>query len=316
MRSGRVALLAALIACVVGGPSQAANLLVNGDFEAVTMPNGGAQHSTIIGNGSDGLAKAAGWTTTGYNFIFTDNPSYGGATATGADDYFDGAYTSYDSNGNGEYGLSLHGPDWLINPTSNGLTNSPLTNYSGAPGGGGNFVGADGAYLNRPIEQVVSDLVPGREYSVSFWWAAGQQSQHPSGYDGETTEAWTICFGTCSYAFDPDEANSYAAFNNVAGQDSLAFTGERTNAEHGFVPWKYEYFTFTAQSSTQTLSLLAYGTPVGQPPFSLIDNIELNPVPEPTTWAMMMIGFGVIGGVLRTRRHSLNGRRALKAQII
>ena len=35
----------------------------------------------------------------------------------------------------------------------------------------------------------------------------------------------------------------------------------------------------------------------------------------PLTWAMMLIGFGVIGGVLRKRRPN-NDRRALKRQII
>ena len=43
--------LAALLACAVGGPLRAANLLVNGDFELVNMTNGNAQHSTIIGDG-------------------------------------------------------------------------------------------------------------------------------------------------------------------------------------------------------------------------------------------------------------------------
>ena len=31
----------------------------------------------------------------------------------------------------------------------------------------------------------------------------------------------------------------------------------------------------------------------------------VNPVPEPATWAMMLVGFGAVGGVLRTRKAAL-----------
>lgn len=36
-----------------------------------------------------------------------------------------------------------------------------------------------------------------------------------------------------------------------------------------------------------------------------IDNIAVNPVPEPATWAMMLLGFGVAGYSLRKRRLGL-----------
>ncbi|MBW8911723.1 MAG: PEP-CTERM sorting domain-containing protein [Sphingomonas sp.] len=257
MRIKLFALAAAAIACAVGGPVQAANLLVNGDFELISMTNGLAEHSTLFGTVSADLPTVTGWTTDGYNFVMKDNPGYGGSTATGADDYFDGAYTT----GTGDRGFSLWGPDSLSSPSMNGLTNSPVT----ATGGGGNFIAADGAYLNRPIEQVLNNLEIGRQYHLSFAWAAAQQEN----FDGATTEGWTV----------------------------------------------YENMTFTATATTQTLSLLAYGTPIGQPPFALIDNVNLS-VPEPSTWAMMLLGFGLVGGVMRTRRQPLTGRRALNAQII
>jgi len=298
-----VTLLTALMACTLGAPLQGANLLVNGDFEDLDMNRATAVHSTIIGDGVNGLPVATGWTTSGYNFVFTNNPSYGGVSPTGADDYFDTAYV----NASGDKGFALWGPDWALAPTANGLTNSTS---------GGNFLAADGAYLNRPIEQVVSGLEIGKTYSLSFEWAAAQQAQYPSGYDGITTEAWIVCFGTCSYTYNPSMPDSYAVFDNVVGEDTVVTTGERTNQSHGFVPWKYEYFEFTATAETQTLSLLAYGTPLGQPPFALIDGLQLQAVPEPTTWAMMLIGFGVIGGVMRTRRHSFDGRGAFGAQLV
>jgi len=35
-----------------------------------------------------------------------------------------------------------------------------------------------------------------------------------------------------------------------------------------------------------------------------IDNLRINPVPEPATWAMMLVGFAGIGMSLRRRRHT------------
>ncbi|ATE67239.1 PEP-CTERM sorting domain-containing protein [Rhizorhabdus dicambivorans] len=182
----------------------------------------------------------------------------------------------------------------------------------------------------------------GETYHLSFYWAAAQQA----GLNGNTKEAWVICIGTCAYTtpnpgvlegltyfnadpgdMDPsygDDTNNLGNYDPnlvLNGTDKLFKTAVVTNPEHGFTPWMFESFSFTATSTTATLSLLAYGTPQGQPPFSLIDGISIDtvvpaPVPEPTTWAMMLIGFGIIGGVMRTRRRSTNGRHALGSQML
>ena len=39
---------------------------------------------------------------------------------------------------------------------------------------------------------------------------------------------------------------------------------------------------------------LAPGTSNG-PPFSLLDNVSLTAVPEPSTWAMLLLGFAGLG---------------------
>jgi hypothetical protein len=41
------------------------------------------------------------------------------------------------------------------------------------------------------------------------------------------------------------------------------------------------------------------------PAFEVDDIAVAQPVPEPATWAMMILGFGAIGGTLRTRRRQL-----------
>lgn len=293
MRIRLVTLLTALLALAAGSPAFAANLLINGDFETTSyfyIDGGGSQvfegstwgpYFTDQNTGAQ-VQTVAGWTNYGFNFIIKDNfaPSVSGSPQSPS--YF-----------------SLWGPN---NGAANGLTASPT---------GGNFIASDGAYRNAPLQQTVTGLEIGRQYAVSFWWAGAQQF----GYDGATTDAWQICFGVCSFTTNYDgNEDGYATFDPGSGEIQTTDTIAVDN--HGFVPWRYEYMTFTATSSTQTLSLLSYGTPLGQPPFALIDGIQLQAVPEPTTWAMMLIGFGVVGGVMRTRRKSTVGRRALNAQIV
>ena len=44
-------------------------------------------------------------------------------------------------------------------------------------------------------------------------------------------------------------------------------------------------------------------TESGAPPFALIDSVALNTVPEPSTWAMMLLGFAGLGYAgLRSRQ--------------
>ena len=64
-----------------------------------------------------------------------------------------------------------------------------------------------------------------------------------------------------------------------------------------------ESFKFTANSTSELLSFLAVGTPSGNvPPFALLDGVSLTAVPEPSTWAMMFVGFAGLGYAAFRRR--------------
>jgi hypothetical protein len=52
------------------------------------------------------------------------------------------------------------------------------------------------------------------------------------------------------------------------------------------------------------LVFLAQGTPAGGPPVALLDGVTLNAVPEPSTWAMVLVGIGGLGLAARSRRKS------------
>jgi hypothetical protein len=139
-----------------GNAQAATNLVINGDFEQTTNGLGQFDYQT----------QAVGWSSSGYNFLFSP--------------------TTVDTTGTvGYYGpTELWGPN---NGANNGLTGSPT---------GGNFAGADGAFWVAPITQTITGLVVGQTYELSFDWAAAQQY----GYDGDTTSQWTASLGSQSFS--------------------------------------------------------------------------------------------------------------------
>jgi hypothetical protein len=110
---------------------------------------------------------------------------------------------------------------------------------------------------NASISQVINNLTPGNTYELSFDWAAG--SQYPY---RPITSGWDIIFGT-----DTDSVSAIVPNPNT-------FSG-----------WKPYAKTFIANSTgSQILRFLSKGTPAGEPPMSLLDNVQLRempPVPGP-----------------------------------
>ena len=217
--------------------AQAANLVVNGGFEATTHGKGQLGFNT----------DATGWTNVkGYTFLYTPG--------------------SVDSSGAiGEFGnVSMWGTN---NGGANAFPNSPT---------GGNFIAFDGAFQVTPLQQTIVGLVVGQKYDLGFDWGAAQQF----GFTGATTDQWQVSLG--------NETHSTAVVSNVS---------------HGFSGWVHQTFTFTAASASEVLSFLAVGTPNGVPPFALLDGVTLAAaVPEPSSWALMLGGFAVVGFIARRRR--------------
>ncbi|BDT69678.1 hypothetical protein os1_38700 [Comamonadaceae bacterium OS-1] len=150
--------------------------------------------------------------------------------------------------------------------SANGFRDSPS---------GGNWIAADGAFEVSPLQQTINNLVIGQTYKLSFDWAAAQQST----YVGPTTEGWIVSLGNETYA-----------------------TTMLNNPTQGFQDWRQQIFNFTATSTSEILSFLATGTPTGNPPFSLLDNVQLNAVPEPDSLALMFAGLGLLAVTSRRRR--------------
>ena len=159
--------------------------------------------------------------------------------------------------------LQLWGPN---NGSANGLPASSPD--------GGNFVAMDGDYETAPITQTISGLTAGQTYVVSFDYGYAQQA----GFLGDTNQNITVCLGT-----------------------SCATTPTLTNPSQGFTGWFTASYDLTADGTSDVLSFLAFGS-VPVPPFALVDSVSLNAVPEPSTWAMMGLGFGGLGFAAYRRR--------------
>jgi hypothetical protein len=159
--------------------------------------------------------------------------------------------------------LTFWGP---ANGSNNGFRDSPS---------GGNWIAGDGVYQTGPIQQTINNLVVGKTYQLSFDWAAAQQA----GYYGPTTENWIVSLGNQTFS-----------------------TPILSNPNQGFQDWRQQIFNYTATSTSEVLSFLAAGTPTGLPPFSLLDNVQLNAVPEPDSLALMFAGLGLLAVSSRRRR--------------
>jgi hypothetical protein len=232
-----VAAAALTVALSIGASAQAAQFVTNGDFTSLSNGLGQIDNNTT----------ATGWTSSGYNFVFTQ-----------ADSAVPGQFGS----------LSL----W-------DQANGGASTWNGLAAGAGNFLAMDGDFGTSAVSQVITGLTPGKSYLLTFNYAFGQQQ----GFNGDTIQHLTV-------GFDPGFSSTSPDFN----LDSHSFSG-----------WGSFGGYLTASAATETLSFLAYGNlPV--PPFALVSNVSLTGgVPEPATWAMMLMGVGAMGAVARVRRRGV-----------
>ena len=129
----------------------------------------------------------------------------------------------------------------------------------------------------------ITGLTVGDTYQLSFYWAGAELSNR-TGYQ-------TIQL-TGSFGGDSFDTPVYANTNP-------------TGTPGSFSGWTLETFDFTATATSETLSFLAVGSPANNlPPFALLDGVSLTAVPEPSTWAMMLVGFSGLGYAAYRRRRT------------
>ena len=141
---------------------------------------------------------------------------------------------------------------------------------------GGNFIQANGdSNFRASISQMISGLVIGTNYNLSFYQAAGQQI----GRTGATTEQWRVTLGT-------DLAKVSPLMKNPSQQ---------------FQPWQRVNMSFTATKITELLTFLSVGTPNRMPPTLFLDGVDIE-VPEPAALSVMGVGILGLGAAVRRRR--------------
>lgn len=105
---------------------------------------------------------------------------------------------------------------------------------------------------------------------------------------------------TFAMAGNPDGGPNPKIMNvsaNGAGVAPYSFTtGATTRPNMGWVDFSY---SFIANSATTTLAFTSTATTPSGP---ALDNVRISVVPEASTWAMLIAGFGLVGAASRRRR--------------
>ena len=232
---------------------------------AVLALDGVAQASPMVANGGFELSSYSASSQFGANSF---GQGVTGWTGTGYELYFVGGTQTTVSAAN-----QYNDPKTYLRPN---VTTSPDGGSFVAMDGDSSFQGGSASTAGATISQTINGLTPGLRYDVGFYWAASELLDRT----GNTTERLAVDFGS--------DAQTTATVSVLSG---------------GFSGWMQQTFRFTASSASEVLKFLSFGTPTGSPPVALLDGVSVvQTVPEPASWATLVLGLAVLGGTLRTLR--------------
>jgi len=112
-------------------------------------------------------------------------------------------------------------------------------------------------------------------------------------------------FKISSFDFAPTASSPFVDIFNSTGSPVYSFSGSTAGTiSYGTTGGAFD----TGLSNKFTFNLYGYGATGAS---LSLDNIVITSVPEPATWAMMVLGLGAVGMTLRRRRNSQAGALVL-----
>ena len=97
---------------------------------------------------------------------------------------------------------------------------------------------------------------------------------------------------------------SASAFFEIVGNSTLFPSITHSSGNPNALDWQHFSGSFVASSSLSTLNFI--NTAGGGNAGILLDTVSVSgAVPEPAAWALMIAGFGLVGGAMRRRRAGL-----------
>jgi len=258
-------------------PNASANLIQDANFTSVVNTQGdtGLNPAVLYGQFGTGYLTVTDWTTTGYNFVYVPGTIDAGTQANGAT-----SGTSAEQ-APGQYNVGSGTNKGFGNTYMWGINNSG-SNTITAPPKGGNIIAMDGdSTLSGTVSQTITGLTVGHTYALTFSWAAAQQQS----FTGTTSEALQVSLGTGTQT-----TTTYDLPN------------------HSFSGWMSGTMYFTATGTSEVLGFLAFGAPNGEPPFTLLADVDLEVIPDFSNW-MVFTGFGTVCIIFETLRRRRRRQR-------
>jgi len=200
-----------------------------------------------------------------------------------------GASAAIVTNGGFEDGLGA----------GNGWTVINLTGTT--PGNGIQLATTDGVANSTGY----GDIVPSYEGTKAAFFvddnAIQSLSQFVSLQGGTTYSLNFALFGTESGASNPFD------FRLTESVGLFTFSNTDTSIDVPVGEWTAYSYTFTAPI-TSSFYILNFGFRSGATPAKdvLLDGVSITAVPEPSTWAMMIGGLGLVGVALRRRKTTVS----------
>lgn len=159
--------------------------------------------------------------------------------------------------------------------------------------------------LNAMVQSRVVQAIDG---TYDFYWRITDLSFQPArGFDGGTPLIRTLRIGNFGTSVIGDNANYRTDGLGNVGPDDALVLGPNSNFVNfrffnGLMPGQSSYFMFLDTNATNYSRSAALDLTSGGSISGMISTFAPGGVPEPTTWAMMILGFGGIASVMRRRR--------------